>query len=81
MVNPQLSEGVIREIHDTNDTSEKPLVRGWDKLVKRIGQPGQSTNESFRIIISDGIMYKQSMLATRQVVPLWYVPVPPTPPI
>jgi hypothetical protein len=38
MANPQLSEGVIRKIHDTNDTSEKPLVQVWD--VKRIGRPG-----------------------------------------
>jgi hypothetical protein len=79
MANPQLSEGVIRKIHDTNDTTEKPLVQVWD--VKRIGQPGQSTNERFRIVISDGINYQQAMLATQQVVPLRPVPVLPTPPI
>ena len=50
-------------------------------LVKRIGQPGQSTNERFRIVISDGINYQQAMLATQQVVPLRPVPVLPTPPI
>ena len=35
-------------------------------LVKRIGQPGQSTNERFRIVISDGINYQESMLAQQQ---------------
>ena len=78
MANPQLSEGVIRKIYDTNDVTEKPLVQLLD--LKRIGQPGQS-NERFRVVISDGINYQQAMLVRQQVVPLRPVPILPTPPI
>ena len=40
MANPQLSEGVIRKIHETNESTDKPLLQVL--VVKRIDW-GQST--------------------------------------
>jgi hypothetical protein len=68
MANPQLSEGVIRKIHETNEsTTNIPLLQVL--AVKHIDR-GQSTtasaHERFVLVVSDGINHQEVMLSTKQ---------------